>query len=78
MPIYCLYIAYILPRDCRGCAALMSRSQPKIWQKIQKIGGDISPASLAFRKYAPQDQKTLVKMGVVQFQQTNYLFEKLL
>ena len=23
-----------------GCAALMSHSQPKIWQKIQKIGGD--------------------------------------
>ena len=39
-----------LPRH-RGCAALMSHSQPKIWRKIQKIGGDISPASLAFRKY---------------------------
>ena len=25
---------------------------PEIWQKIQKIGGDISPASLAFWMYA--------------------------
>ena len=24
---------------------------PKIWWKIQKIGGDMSPASLAFRMY---------------------------
>ena len=23
-----------------SCAVLMSRSQPKIWRKIQKIGGD--------------------------------------
>ena len=29
----------------------MLHSQPRIWRKIQKIGGDISPASLAFRKY---------------------------
>ena len=29
----------------------MSHSQPKIWRKIKKIGGDISPASLAFWMY---------------------------
>ena len=40
-----------LPRH-RGCAALMSHSQPNIWRKIQKNCGDISPASLAFTKYA--------------------------
>ena len=30
----------------------MLHFQPKIWRKIHEIGGDISPASLAFRKYA--------------------------
>ena len=30
---------------------LKPRSQPKIWRKIQKIGGDISPASPAFWMY---------------------------
>ena len=29
----------------------MSRSQPNIWRKIQKIGDDISSASLAFLMY---------------------------
>ena len=36
----------------------MSHSQPKIWRKAQKIGGDISPASLAFRKYVPTPTQT--------------------
>ena len=40
-----------MPRQ-RDCAALKSHSEPKIWRKIQKIGGDISPASPAFRMSA--------------------------
>ena len=64
--LYCLYCLHMdrnynkllklsqftqeLPRH-RGCAALMLHSQPRIWRKIQKLIGDISPASLAFRKY---------------------------
>ena len=63
--------AYIGTTNFCDKSAFIMCAQPKIWRKIPKIGGDISPASPAFRMYVFKPNISGPRMPKVILLETN-------